>query len=275
MLYDFSANDTVDTLDVVPEIARPLYVQKDGKYVLAEATKPFALAYVGESKTLDTTRKDLKKAQAESASRRVTGTALVDFLKGRGVETIDEENPITTIDAYVTDLLDKSKKGGEINVNMAKVKAESDRRVAEVQAAADGKVGKMQGTLQRYLVNQQATAALAKAGGNVDLLLDKVIKAAKVVQEGEDFVVRIVDDAGEVRSNGAGGYMDFEGYVAELKTKPVYQPAFKSEVGSGTGHQPGGSKQVPKKIENGTKTPNQKIAAGLAAAEKSNGRVSV
>lgn len=275
MLYDFSANETVDTLDVVPEIAKSLYVQKDGKFVLSDVLKPFALAYVGESKTLDKTRSDLKKANAESASRRVSGTALVEFLKGRGVESIDEENPIATVEAYVVDLIDKSKKGGEVNVNMAKVKAESDRRIAEVETVANGRVVKMQGTLNRYLVNQQATAALAEAGGNIDLLLDKVVKAARVVQEGDDFVVRIIDEAGEVRSNGAGGYMDFKGYVAELKTKPVYQPAFKSEVSSGTGHQPGGSKTALKPKDGAVKTANQKIASGLAAAEKQSGRVSV
>ena len=262
-IFDFEKHTTVDTMEVVPEVARPLYMEKDGKFSLNPAFSGFVSAYSGESKALEKTRADLKKANEESASRRVTGKAVVDFLKGRGVDTVDEDNPLTTLEAYTTDLIAAGKKGGEVNVNMAKVKEESERRIAEVNTAADTKIGKMQANLNRYLISQAATSALAEAGGSLDLLLPIVTKAAKVVQDGDDFVVRIVDDAGEVRSNGAGGYMDFKGFVSELKTKPSYQPAFKSEAKGGSGHQPGSGQQRTQLTQAGEKTSVQKIKDGL------------
>lgn len=264
MIFDFEKYGTVETLDVVPEVVRPLYAAKDGKFVLVEALAPFVNAYVGESKALDKTRLDLKKANDESASRRVTQKGVIEFLKGKGVETVDENDPLASLESFATNLLDASKKGKEITVNLDKIKGESERRIAEVVAAKDGEVAKMKGTLEKYLVRQAATAALAKAGGNIDLLLDRVEKSARVVAEGDDYVVRIVDKDGEVRSNGAGGYMDFDGYVGEMKTQPAFAVAFKSEAKAGTGHQPGAGQQRQVQQQQGEKTPAQKIKDGLA-----------
>lgn len=276
-IFDFDAHQSVDTLDVVPEIAKPVYVQKDGKFVLSEALAPLVKAYMGESKALETTRKDLVKANKESAERRVSGKALVDFLKAKGVEAIDENDPLATTEAYVADLIAAGKKGAEVNVNMTKVKEDAERRIGEINANAEKRVVKMKTALEKHIISQAATAALAKAGGNVDLLLDKVTKVAKVVEDGDNYVVRIVDEAGEARTNGAGGFMDFDGVVADMKTKPVYQAAFKSEVSTGTGHQPGGAKREAKPAgTTGEKTANEKIASGLKAAQQGgNNRVSV
>jgi hypothetical protein len=266
-MFDFENNPVVDSIDSVPEQARALYAEKDGKFHLVDALKPFASAYQGQTKALEKARKDLTTANGEAASRRVSGKALVDFLKENGVEQIDENDPITTLKTYTASMIDANKKNKDLPVNLDKIRSESERRIAEVNAAADQKTAKMQGTLNRYLISQAATAALAKAGGNVDLLLDKVEKQAKVVQEGDDFVVRIVDADGEVRSNGAGGYLDFDGLVADMKRNASFAVAFKSEDKGGTGHVPGSAaKQAPQR--QGEMSSTDKISAGLREAEK-------
>lgn len=274
-IFDFKKHATVDSIDLVPEAARPVYVQKEGKFVLNEALVPLLDAYAGESAALVTARKDLASANSESASRRVTGKAVADLLREHGVDQIDEENPVNTVKAFVADLIEKGKKGGEVNVNMDKVRADAERRIGEVQKTADTKVGKMKTALEKHLISQAATAALAKAGGNIDLLLDKVTKVAKVVEDGDNYVVRIVDDAGEARTNGAGGFMDFDGYVSDMKTKPAFQPAFKSEVNSGTGARPGAASRDSKvTTTTGEKTSTQKIASGITALQAKGGHVS-
>lgn len=262
-MFDFEGNLIVDDLNTVPEQARPLYAEKDGKFHLSDALKPFALAYQGQTKALEKSRKDLTAANAESASRRVTKNAVAEFAKSLGIENIDEENPLASIGGFTSKLIDDGKKGKEVSVNLDKIKQESERRIGEMTTAKDGEIAKMKSSLEKYLVSQNATAALAKNGGNVDLLLDKVQKSAKVVQDGEDFVVRVVDDSGEVRSDGAGGYMTIEGLVSELKTKPQYAVAFKSEAASGTGHNPNSSAQRTNVVKTGELTANEKIAAGL------------
>lgn len=266
-MFDFENNLTVEDINTVPEQARPLYTEKDGKFTLNETLKPFALAYQGQTKALEKGRKDLTAANAESAARRVTKNAVVDFAKQLGLETIDEENPLASIDTHVKALIEGSKKGGELKVNLDKIKAESEKRIGEVTAAKDAEVGTMRKTLEKYLVSQAATAALAKHKGNIDLLGDRVQKYVKVVQEGEDYVVRVIDDSGEVRSNGAGGYMDIDGLVAEMKTKPAYAVAFASEEKGGSGHKPGSGQQQQQRTTTDL-TANEKIAKGLKAASR-------
>lgn len=265
MLFDFEKHSVVDSLDVLPETVRPLYVEKDGKFSLNPALKPFVEAYVGTDKALETTRRDLTKANNESASRRVSGKALMDFLKAQGVEQVDEANPFTTLETFTADLIAANKKGGEVKINLDKVRQESEKRIAEIKDGAAAENAKMRTSLEKYLVSQAATKALADAGGSTELLLPIISKYAKVVQDGDDYAVRIVDDQGEVRSNGAGGYMDFTGLVADLKTKPAYQPAFKSEVAAGTGHKPGAAqREAGPRRQEGEKSSVDKIAAGLA-----------
>lgn len=273
-MWDFEKNAVVDDINTVPEQFRGLYVEKDGKFALADFAKGLADAYTGQTKALDKTRKDLKNANDESAARRVTKAAVLELAKGFGIENIDEENPIASLEAHVKTLVEKGKGGGEIKVNMERIKAESERRIAEVTAARDKDVAAMRGTLEKYLVKQAATAALAKAGGNVDLLLDKIERVAKVVQDGDEYVVRIVDDSGEVRSDGAGGYLDVGGYVADMKTKPAYAVCFKSDASGGNGHRPTSQQQQFRPgQQQGAKSAVDKIAAGLAKGGQEHGRV--
>jgi hypothetical protein len=273
-MWDFEKNTTVDDINTVPEQFRGLYVEKDGKFLLADFAKGLTDAYAGQTKALDKARKDLKAANDESAARRVTKAAVLELAKGLGIEGIDEENPLASLDAHVKALMEKGKGGSEIKVSMDKIKAESERRITELTAAKDNEVKAMRGTLEKYLVKQAATAALAKAGGNVDLLLDKIERVAKVVKDGDDYVVRIVDDSGEVRSDGAGGYLDVAGYVADMKTKPAYLICFKAEAAAGSGHNPNSQKQQFRPgQQQGAKSSVDKIAAGLSKGGLEHGRV--
>lgn len=262
-MWDFVANATVDSIDVVPEQFKGLYAEKDGKFTISDTAKGIVEAYNGQTNALTKARKDLTTANGEAASRRVTAKAVLEYVKGLGVETVNEENPLETLQSHVNGLIESSKKGGDLKVNLDKIKGESERRIAEVQAAEAAKTEKMKASLHKYLVENAAISALAKAKGNSELLLDKVLKSARVVEDGDNYVVRIVDDAGEVRSNGAGGYMDFDGYVAELKTKPAYAIAFASEAKGGSDHKPGSSQQRVNVNTQVEKNATDKIAAGL------------
>jgi hypothetical protein len=115
------------------------------------------------------------------------------------------------------------------------------------------------------MIGGTTLAALTKHGGNPAFLTDIVAKRAKVVKdENGKYSVRIMDDAGSPRSDGAGGWLNIDGYVAELKGNATYGAAFASETKSGTGVKPGASQQTQQKKPGEEKTANEKIAAGLA-----------
>lgn len=267
MEFDFTKNAEVSDLSTVPEPYQGIYVEDTGEdgnpvYRIADNAKPLVDAYTGTAKSLNETRNHLKEANAESAKRRVTGKALTEFMTDLGIEEIDEENPINTLRGHIDDLVAKVEGGKDIKINMDKIKAEHDRRVQEVAENADQKVQKMQGALERYLVDQAATAALADAKGSVRLLLPHVKAHTRVVQDGEDYVVRVVDAQGDFRSDGKGGFMTVADLVTEMKTQEEFGRAFESATPGGNGAPPGGGGgRMPRREE--PKSSIDKISAGL------------
>lgn len=266
-MFEFSKNMQVDNLDGVPEKYHGLYeTNPDGGFRLMESVKGITAEYEGTTVALNTAHSKTKLANDESAGRRVALKAFEDIKTANGLEGDDVAEAITL---FIADLTGKVK-GGEANkANLDKLNADWQKRLDESTASGEAKETKMRGALDRYLINQAATAALAKADGSVDLLLPHLVKDAKVAQDGEDFVARVVDVQGDFRLNGSGGHMNFDERVAEMKTDTAFAAAFKSETDKGgTGTPPGGSQQKPA-AKQGEKSANDKISEGLKARTSS------
>ena len=235
-------------------------------YRISDAAKGIVEAYVGTNTALTKARTDLKDANAESASRRVTRNAVVELANSVGVENVDENDPITGLKSFIENLTTQVKGGKEVRINLDKMKAEYDTRLNEAVASKDAEIAKKDAALSKYLIDQAATAALAKATGSVSLLLPHVKARAKVVQDGEDYVVRVLDAQGDVRGDGKGGFMTVEGFVAEMKTQEEFGRAFESETAGGSGARPGSMQQRPAPRSDGNdKSALDKISAGLRA----------
>lgn len=266
-------NEIVDTLDTVPEEYRPAYAQNgEGKFALKPEFKPFTTAITGLNTTLETTSNHLKNANKEAADRRGVIKAFEDLLVASGVSVEDGKPATDALRAHLDDLTAKAKNGGELKVNMEAIRKDFEKKNKELQDLADGKISKMSASLEKYLVGQQANAALAKAKGSVDLLLPIVRGSVKVVQEGDEYVVRVVDKEGNIRTDGKGGFLDIEGLVTEMKTQTAYARAFESEASGGSGVRTQ-TKQVQTRVvtDRDKMTPNQKIAAGLAKGQVEHG----
>jgi hypothetical protein len=272
-MWDFVKNAVVDDVNTVPEQFRGLYEKNaENKFGISASGKAIVDMYVGTNASLEKSRKDLAAANGEAASRRVTKNAVIEFAKKLGLENIDEDNPLTNLETHFTDLAGKLKNGGDLKVNLENIKADYARRNAELKTASDKELGDMRRDLEEHLIGNATLAALSKHGGNATLLSPVVKGVAKVVKdENGKYVVRILDDTGAPRSNGAGGWLDLDGYVGDLKAQPVYAPAFASDTKSGTGKKPGFEQPV-RQQQNGEKTAAQKIEAGLARQQAERGR---
>ena len=268
-MFDFVKNAVVESLDTVPEKYRGLYAEnKDTKkFEIAEGARGLVADYSGAITTLTKTKKDLTDSNAESASRRVSQAALTDFLKSQGVETINAENPIESLGTFVGELVDANKKGKEVKVNMDKIKQEAETRIAAVTTAKDAELAKMGGSLKKYMIGEATARELAAAKGNVAVLMPHVVGAAKVVADGDSYVVRVVDAAGDMRMNGSGQPMTISDLVAEMKGNKDFAANFESDNAAGNGTKPNSNTKVPAaQNKNGeTRTPAEKIAAGLKA----------
>jgi hypothetical protein len=236
-MVDFDFPEVVDNLDSTPEEYRVAYDKgADGKFALKDAFKPFVGAAKGNHAALLSTKKDLQKAQGESAQRRQVIKAFEDFAAASGI-TFDEKTPLLdALKTHLDTLQASAKNGTELKVNLDRIKADYQKQTDAVKAEADTKVGKMRGSLERHMVGDAAKGALAKAKGSIELLLPIVRSQTKVVEEGDEYVARVVDSDGNIRIDPrTGSPMTIDGLVSEMKGNTAYARAFESETKSGTG----------------------------------------
>lgn len=260
MEFDFENNMSVENLDGIPEVYRGLYVESsEGGFNVSDAAKPLAEAYTGQTKALTEARGHNKTLNNENATRRTANKAVDVLVQELG---LDGDNAVEVLKDHISELNGKIKNGSEIKVNLDKIKADHDRSLQEVVASKDMELKTKDEALNRYLIGQAATAALASAKGSVELLVPHIKERVKVFQEGDDYVVRVVDAAGDARSDGKGGWMGVADLVAEMKASATYARAFESDVASGSGITPTApGRPVPK--PSGERSSTDKISAGL------------
>jgi len=253
MEFDFNTNQQVESLDKVPEQFRGAYVEntesEDGGYVINPTVKPLTDAVAGLNNALTKARKEAK------GRKSVTPAEVLEPLGFDSVESVQET---------LNNLKEQVEKAGEGKINLDKMKADMQKGFDKQLAQKDEQLQGMSQSLQRYLVEKEAVNAITQAKGVSDLLLPTVRSQAKVIQEGDDFVVRVVDSDGEARGDGKGGFMSVADLVTELKSSPTFGRAFESEAPRGGGTPPGGQRPaVPNGGQQRELSSTEKIAAGL------------
>ncbi len=255
MEFIFEKNTTVADVNLVPEQFRPLYVQGTDGFTLSDNYKGIATAIDGLNKSLKASRNDVviaKKGQVDLTPFAQLGTLL-------GLEGDEAVSPDALRTALETTL--KSTKDGAVNWD--KMKKDLEKGFQTQLGVKDGELAGMNKTLVKHLITSQAVTAIAANKGAPELLLPIISAQTKVIKDGDEYVVRVVDQAGDPRGNSSGGFMNVEDLVKELKASAVYGRAFESEGQSGTGTKPGSGQQ--RQVQKATElTPTQKISAGLA-----------
>lgn len=246
--FNFTDNQTVENLDTVPEKFRGVYEEISegddaGKFTISEKAKPLVEAYTGVSSSLDKARADKKKASDESASRRVTQKRVEEFIREQlGVEDIDEEDPLNTLQDQVRTLMEGAKNGKELKINLDKMKADFQKRQDEAVGLKDQEISKLRGDLFQTKVSDVGARSITGEKGSIELLLPIVEKQCKVIEDDGKYVVRVVDGQGDFRSDGKGGWMTVADLVKEMKSDARYAQAFESEAPSGSGSDPNSGK---------------------------------
>lgn len=255
MDFEFLKNPVVDDVTKVPEQFRGLYVQGDTGYSLNEDFKPLANAIDGLNKSLKASRRDADEAKRNRPD--VSGFASVGQLLG--LEGEDATNA-ETLKQAVERVIGESKDG---KVNWDKMKRDLERGFQTQLQGKDGELQTMSKTLQKYLVTTAAVQAISGQKGVPELLLPHIQAKTKVIKEGDEYVVRVVDESGDPRGNASGGFMTVEDLVKEMKASPTFGRAFESEAPSGSGVKPGAAQGRPTPARPNM-SPTEKIAAGLA-----------
>lgn len=265
MDFDFNENQQVDNLEKVPQDFRGLYVEgEDGKYKLDsenESVKSAVSAVTRLNQALRAARADAK-AKGEKS---VDLSPLEDFGK-----TPDEIRQ--AFDSRIEELRTELTKDGDAKVNLDKIKQEMATAHAKDLEKREAREKALQDQLYGMLVKSEAVNAIAEAKGDTELLMPFIVNQVKVVEEDGQFQAYVVDPQGDRRYSGVTGQpMTIKELVAEMKGNEKYGRLFESEQPPGGGTPPGGPSQRPAPRTQQLSA-NEKISAGLAKQQYSNGR---
>jgi hypothetical protein len=219
----------VEKLDDVPESARSLYKEVDGRFRL-------------DVDVDDAVKTATSKANKEAAQFRHQ----VKKWEGLG-KTPEEIQELLEMAAKAEE--EKALKGGE----WEKLKQQMMDQHNKALSAKDTSLQTMRGTLEKHLIDGAATAAIAEAKGVPQLLLPHVRAQVRVVEEDGNFVARVVNAKGEPRVDGKGEFMSIADLVGEMRQNEVFGRAFESSGAGGSGTPAnGGSKSssgIPKAFD--------------------------
>lgn len=202
----------VEKLDDVPESARSLYTEVDGRFRLDVDVE-------------DAVKAATSKANREAAQFRHQVKKWEAL--GKSPDEIQE-----LLEAAAKAEEEKAAKGGEWD----KLKAQMvEKHNKELENERTSK-GRLRSTLERHLIDGAAVAAIAEAKGVPQLLLPHVRAHVKVVEdENGDFVARVVDAKGDPRVNSKGDFMSISDLVGEMRQNEVFGRAFESSGAGGSG----------------------------------------
>ena len=202
---------TVDKLDAIPEAQRVLYKQDGDK---------FRLDLDGyEDPTSLKSALDKERRAARDASRDVAAWKVL----GKTPEEIQ-----ALVDAQAEAERDKLSKAGEWDKLRGQMTEQHQTELGKREEAA--KTLRVQ--LERHLVDAAAATSIAAAEGSPELLLPHVKSKVKVIEENGEFVVRVVDAAGNPRVNAKGEFLSMKDLVDEMRQNPIYAPCFPKAQGS-------------------------------------------
>ena len=126
---------------------------------------------------------------------------------------------------------DKMAKGGE----WEKLKTQMAEQQEQERAAWQTSIKAKDAAIERHLIDAQAATAIAAAKGVPELLLPHVKAHVRVVEDGGDYAVRIVDKQGNPRVDGKGEFLSIADLVAEMRQDAIYGRAFEASGTTGSG----------------------------------------
>lgn len=117
--------------------------------------------------------------------------------------------------------------------------ADLQKRETHFQTELDGartRADRLQKSLEQHLIRAEATAAIAALGGSPELLLPHVMSQVKVLEDGEQFVARVLDEQGNLRIGDMKGTpLTIAQLIEEMREKPVFGRAFEASKVGGSG----------------------------------------
>lgn len=208
----------VAKLEEVPEALRELYTEQDGRFVLdAEGVEDVG----GLKSALQKQKDEVRKAREALAKYGGADPERVAELLAAAEEA--------------------ERKQLQVKGDWEKRETQLQEQFKKTLGQKDERIGKLERAIQRHAVQREAIAAITAAEGRATLLLPHVERQLKLVEEGDEFAVVVVDGKGSPRIKDSAGHpMTVTDLVMEMKASEEFAAAFKGSGASGGGAQGGG-----------------------------------
>jgi len=240
---------TVEEFQGLAQEDQELYIEKDGIYVLDVI--PVTLK-VGDSNRVYALE-EMSGLKGTLNKVNATNRELTRLLKpyenedGTYLDAAQAREALTKIKEYAENPPDDVKKQFETRVEAFRAQLETKHknelaaRDQELEARQQ-KIAKRESQLKQLLIDNAATAAIAAAKGNVELLLPHVKNRCRCVEseDGSSFNVEILDANGEGMLSASGGSVKkatMADLVEEFKNSNTYSIAFEGSNARGSGSQ--------------------------------------
>lgn len=247
----------LDSLEGISEELKEHYTEKDGKFFLS--VTPVSGVSLEDVTGL---RSSLQKERQNVSSLKSTLKTFQDL--GKSPEEITE----------ALEKLAASDQDGTLEEKLAALRGQLEDKHSKEISKRDAENEVLLNQLEKALIVGNATSALAKHGGNVQLLLPHVQSRMHLVKNDEGiYSVRVKDpETGVDRlSTTSDSYMTAGELVQEMSKDKTYLGCFKgsdsSGGGGGTNNLPAGGRQ-PWQIPRTEAQDTVKFRQALAAAEK-------
>jgi hypothetical protein len=213
-----------DKKEDAPEWLRGSLLEQDGKFVF-EAELPTETA-------------GLKSAlQKEREAKAAFEKSLKAF---EGVDPEEAKRLKAEAEQVAADKL-KNKGDWDTREKQLKEQLASDLQKRETHfqtelKTRDDRIAKLQSSLEKSLIEAEATTAIAAAKGAPELLLPHVRQHVKIVENNGEFVARVLDAQGQPRiANVKGDPFTIANLIEEMKGNAVFGRAFDASDAGGSG----------------------------------------
>lgn len=258
----FSVPETVESIDLVPEKFRSLYVEKDGKFTYQD---PAVLTRSLSNAKRE--RDEAKRAAAAAESWKRLGKTpeeIEDLLNAQAQAEEDKAKKAGDWETYKTQMGEDFRKRTEKLVNQHTTEVETYKT----------QLAKLQTSLEERIITAEATSAIAEMKGVPALLMPHVQRHVKVVEEDGRYMAVVLDARGEPRVNARGDFLTIKDLVAEMRDSDVYSRAFDASGTGGGGAPPGRAGGAGKRsmstaefMQLGPKERATRMAAGLTLTD--------
>lgn len=205
---------TVEAIDNIAEEHRSLYKESNGKFVLDVE------GYDDPTALKSALQKEREAARTYEKQVKAWGAL------GKTPEEIQQ-----LLEAHQKAEENKALKGGE----WEKLKEQMQSQQAKERDVWTAEKQAMQSAIERNLIDAQAAQAIANAKGKTLLLMPHVKASVRVVKDGDEYAVRVVDKTGNPRVNGKGDYLTIADLVGEMRQSDDFGAAFEATGITGGG----------------------------------------